>query len=66
MNLISLLLINSIKFNKPYLLTAFYVPPPPIISICFLAGTPVLTDQGHIAIEKINTKTIKVSSSRYP
>ncbi len=29
-------------------------PPPPVVPICFPAGTPVLTDQGSIAIEKIN------------
>jgi uncharacterized delta-60 repeat protein len=28
--------------------------PPPIVPICFPAGTPVLTDQGNIDIEKIN------------
>ena len=28
--------------------------PPPIVPICFPAGTPVLTDQGNIPIEEIN------------
>jgi len=28
--------------------------PPPTVPICFPAGTPVVTDQGEIAIEKIN------------
>jgi hypothetical protein len=31
--------------------------PTPVVPICFVAGTPVETDQGSIAIEKINTKT---------
>jgi len=30
------------------------VDPNPIVTICFPAGTPILTDQGNIAIEKIN------------
>jgi len=30
------------------------VPPVPVVPICFPAGTPVLTDQGNIPIEKIN------------
>jgi uncharacterized delta-60 repeat protein len=30
--------------------------PTPISSICFPAGTPILTDQGNIAIEQINPK----------
>jgi uncharacterized delta-60 repeat protein len=28
--------------------------PPPIVPICFPAGTPVLTDQGNLPIEQIN------------
>ncbi len=28
----------------------------PVTNICFLAGTPVTTDQGNIPIEKINPK----------
>ena len=42
--------INTFVFTKNFI--------PPIIPnapICFLAGTPVLTDQGEIAIEKIDT-----------
>jgi hypothetical protein len=39
--------------------TKNFIPPIPDIipniPICFLAGTPVLTDQGEIAIEKIDT-----------
>ena len=35
--------------------------PPPVVPICFPAGTPVLTDQGNIPIEEINPEvhTIK-------
>ena len=33
-----------------------YIPPTPNVSICFPAGTPVLTDQGEIPINMINTK----------
>ena len=29
-------------------------PPPPVVPICFPAGTPIATDQGIIHIEKIN------------
>ncbi|MDB4277869.1 leucine-rich repeat protein [Gammaproteobacteria bacterium] len=31
------------------------LPPPPPTPICFPAGTPVTTDQGLVAIEKLNT-----------
>jgi hypothetical protein len=45
--------INTFVFTKNF------IPPIPDIipniPICFLAGTPVLTDQGEIAIEKIDT-----------
>jgi len=33
-----------------------YIPPTPNVSICFPAGTPVLTDQGEIPINKIDKK----------
>jgi len=35
--------------------TTFMVSSKPLAPICFIAGTPVKTDQGLIAIEKINT-----------
>ena len=40
------------------------VSSPAISPICFLAGTPVLTDQGEIAIEKINTKIHTIRRKR--
>ena len=33
-----------------------FVPPTPISPICFPARTPILTDQGNIAISKLNPK----------
>jgi hypothetical protein len=33
-----------------------YTEPTPVFPVCFPAGTPVQTDQGSIAIEKINPK----------
>jgi len=33
-----------------------YIEPTPVFPVCFPAGTPVQTDQGSIAIEKINPK----------
>ncbi len=40
----------------PYPPPVFGFPPypPPVVPICFPAGTPVKTDQGNIAIEKID------------
>jgi uncharacterized delta-60 repeat protein len=44
-------------YGNSYWILARYIytpePPVPIIPICFPAGTPVLTDQGNIFIEKI-------------
>jgi uncharacterized delta-60 repeat protein len=43
--------------NNSFILARYFGFPPfpiPIISICFPAGTPVLTDQGNIPIEEIN------------
>ena len=36
-----------------YFYTPIPVPPVPVAPICFPAGTPVLTDQGYIEIDKI-------------
>jgi len=36
----------------------------PNFPTCFPAGTPILTDQGSIAIEKINTKTNTISGKK--
>jgi uncharacterized delta-60 repeat protein len=50
--------------SKNFILSRYFgfppFPPPippiptPVVPICFPAGTPVLTDQGYIAIEEIN------------
>jgi uncharacterized delta-60 repeat protein len=43
--------------NRYFMLARYFgFPPfpPPIVPICFPAGTPVKTDQGNIAIEKID------------
>ena len=43
--------------NRYFILARYFgFPPypPPIVPICFPAGTPVLTDQGNLPIEKIN------------
>jgi uncharacterized delta-60 repeat protein len=53
--------------NSYFILARYFytpVPPDPIVPICFPAGTPVLTDQGYIPIEKIqpNIHTINNKS----
>ena len=50
--------------NRYFILARYFgFPPypPPVVPICFPAGTPVLTDQGNIPIEEINPEvhTIK-------
>ena len=55
---------NSESGPKSFILARYFgFPPypPPIVPICFPAGTPVLTDQGNIPIELIdpNVHTIK-------
>jgi hypothetical protein len=39
-------------------------PPTPISEICFPAGTPVLTDQGIVAIDKINTDVHTIKNQK--
>jgi len=39
-------------------------PPAPISSICFPAGTPILTDQGNVPIEKINPKVHTIRNKK--
>ena len=36
----------------------------PIYPICFVAGTPILTDQGSVAIEKINKKIHTINNKK--
>jgi len=61
-------IINDDSAQNSYFILARYfytpVPPDPIVPICFPAGTPVLTDQGYIPIEKIqpNIHTINNKS----
>ena len=40
--------------TKYFILARYIYTPVPIVPICFPAGTPIFTDQGNIAIEKIN------------
>ena len=53
--------IMFIAYYEPYTITTIIVPPPIISNICFPAGTEINTDQGIIAIEKLepNKNTIK-------
>jgi hypothetical protein len=53
----------TLNSNTPYLLVVFY-DASPIVPICFPAGTPVQTDQGFIAIEKINTSTNTIRGNK--
>jgi hypothetical protein len=39
-------------------------PPTPDSNICFPAGTPILTDQGNIPIEKINPKVHTIRNKK--
>jgi hypothetical protein len=57
--------VNTVTFiftqlNEQPLLT----PIIPTVPICFPAGTPVQTDQGFIAIEKINTSTNTIRGNK--
>ena len=53
-------------FNSgiPSLLLARYIGEPIIEPICLPAGTPILTDQGLVAIEKIDTKKHTINHKR--
>ena len=44
---------NNYFILARYFYTPIPVPPVPVAPICFPAGTPVLTDQGYIEIDKI-------------
>lgn len=39
-------------------------PTPPLVPICFPAGTPVTTNQGNIAIEKLNPNIHTINNKR--
>ena len=41
-----------------------FIVNPPIYPTCFPAGTPILTDQGIVAIEKINPKVHTIQNKR--
>ncbi len=46
---------NTHAGSNDAFLAKYLVPPPPPVPICFPKGTPVTTNQGLVAIEKLNT-----------
>jgi hypothetical protein len=57
------IVVNSVKIFTDLDYYIFNVIPP-IFPICFPAGTPVLTDQGIINIEKINPKNHTIQNKK--
>jgi hypothetical protein len=57
-----------VRNNGSYNVTTFTLtvtsPPTPDSNICFPAGTPILTDQGNIPIEKINPKVHTIRNKK--
>jgi len=57
-----------VRNNGSYNTTTFELtltpPPTPDSNICFPAGTPILTDQGNIPIEKINPKVHTIRNKK--
>jgi hypothetical protein len=56
--------IDSVQVSNPQNLSATFSVNPPLLPICFPAGTPVLTDQGIINIEKINPKIHTIQNKK--
>jgi hypothetical protein len=56
--------INSVQVFNPLNLSATFLVNPPLAPVCFPAGTPVLTDQGIINIEKINPKIHTIQNKK--
>jgi hypothetical protein len=55
---ISLVTVANLSRSVSYTVT------PPIVPVCFIAGTPILTDQGIIHIDKINPKIHTIHNKR--
>jgi hypothetical protein len=63
--LTNFVLVDSVQVTNPLNLSAtFLIGPPPLAPVCFPAGTPVLTDQGIINIEKINPKIHTIQNKK--
>jgi hypothetical protein len=56
--------IYSVKITDALNRSDTFIVNPPIYPICFPAGTPVLTDQGIINIEKINPKIHTINNKK--
>ena len=50
--------------NSPEILGALSLISPPISNICFLSGTPITTDQGQVAIDRINPSVHTIRSMK--
>ena len=55
---------NTGSYNVTTFMLTVASPPTPDSNICFPAGTPILTDQGNIPIEKINPKVHTIRTKK--
>jgi hypothetical protein len=55
---------NTGSYNITTITLNLTSPPTPDSNICFPAGTPILTDQGNIPIEKINPKVHTIRNKK--
>jgi hypothetical protein len=55
---------NTGSYNTTTFELTLTPPPTPDSNICFPAGTPILTDQGNIPIEKINPKVHTIRNKK--
>ena len=60
----TLVVLNSGSYNTTTFELNLTAPPTPDSNICFPAGTPILTDQGNIPIERINPKVHTIRNKK--